>query len=111
VQNEIAPITLDEVLTEKARLSKGALVDSIFGPRRSRSLALHQRQSNKKKRLSRYFGVSRARDKWRMRISFKDREKSQSFDTEEQAARAYDEMARKIWGEQAKLNFPIEREK
>ena len=104
--NKIDPITLDEVIAEKNRLEKDVFIDSIFGPKRSKSLACQQRVPARDKTKSKYYGVTKTGKKWRMRIAFLGRRASKVFETEEEAARAYDEMARKIWGEYAKVNFP-----
>ena len=58
---------------------------------------------------SKYKGVCRSkkRKEWRARITFKGRVIHLGrFDTEEQAARAYDGKARELFGEFAWLNFP-----
>lgn len=58
----------------------------------------------------RYRGVSldKRRMKFRARI---DQRWSGRFDTPEEAARAYDNEARKVYGAEARLNFPADGEK
>jgi len=61
-------------------------------------------------RASRFKGLSfeHRRNKWRARIRINGKLSSLgSFAVEEDAARAYDEAARKAWGEYARFNFPF----
>lgn len=54
--------------------------------------------------VSKYIGVSRTKQgKWRTGIQ---RSYVATFETQEEAARAYDAKAREIYGEFANLNFP-----
>jgi hypothetical protein len=56
---------------------------------------------------SRYKGVSKAGDKWRVTIAVSGKNLTLgSFDGEEHAARVYDEAARVHHGRFARLNFP-----
>lgn len=59
----------------------------------------------------RFKGVLRRRDKWRARIEKGDtREWLGTFETEEDAARAYDAAAKRLHGVFARLNFPEKEE-
>lgn len=68
-------------------------------------------QSAHKDALSKYKGIScdkssKRRKRWRARIMSDGREKSLGyFDTELEAAKAYDQKAKELFGEFAKLNF------
>lgn len=46
-----------------------------------------------------YRGITKVGNKWRLQIT-------RTFDSEEEAARAYDQIATLLWGEDAILNFP-----
>lgn len=62
---------------------------------------------------SKYKGVSLHRNgkKWRAQIWFADKRVDLGlFIDEEDAARAYDEAARRLFGQFARLNFPLEQE-
>ena len=70
-----------------------------------------QNQANQRSRrgASKYKGVHKSEKGWRARLSFHQRKISLGyFDTEEEAARAYDETAKLLWGDFAKVNFPVE---
>lgn len=67
-----------------------------------------QNQANRKKRVgvSKYKGVSKYRKKWRAGIKYMGKSFNLgSFDTEEEAAMAYNNMAAKIYGEFAYFNI------
>ena len=72
----------------------------------------NENQFNRKKRewtSSSYKGVSwyKNNNKWRVQIMINGQKKHIGyFDDEEDAAMAYDDAARKRFGEYAKLNFP-----
>jgi hypothetical protein len=60
-----------------------------------------------KNNTSGYKGVSKHNKKWRVRIGVDNRViRYGCYDTPELAARAYDELAKKYFGEFARLNFP-----
>lgn len=62
-----------------------------------------------RERPSQYKGVSLRRGRWRMNIKLPDGTRiDRLFPSEEEAARAYDELARKYQKEFATLNFPDE---
>jgi len=84
--------------------------DGLDNRRVNLRLCTHsQNCANRSKSLSltssRYKGVSRCADCNRWRDSFKARLLG-LFTSEEDAARAYDTVARETWGEFARLNFP-----
>lgn len=103
---------------------KGYFVDHINGNgldnrRENLRIATHaQNMRNSKKRKSSkwpYKGISydnrsyHLSKKWRVRIRIDGKQiYAGRFETPEEAARKYDELARQFYGEFAKLNFPIE---
>ena len=69
---------------------------------------------NRKKRSgtsSKYIGVSYTKNmkQWLMTITYLGKTTSKFFDTEEEAARFYDQKATEIYGANAKLNFPTNK--
>lgn len=63
-------------------------------------------KKRKKKKLSRYVGVSKDKNRWRAYISFKGKKiQIGSFRDEISAAEAYDEKAKELYGKDANLNF------
>lgn len=98
------------------RAKAGEMVDHINGVKtdnRRENLRIVnsvQNQANRrvslKKAAGKYKGVFRHRDKWKVQI------RSNGvgiylgvFEDQEEAGRAYDDMAVKLWGKYAKLNF------
>lgn len=67
-----------------------------------RLATLSQNSQNKTAhgKTSKYLGVSKAKDKWKVSISH-------SFYLEEKAAHCYDAMVLKFFGDDAELNFPV----
>lgn len=57
-------------------------------------------------KTSQYRGVDRVKNKWRMQFYSHGFRKSGSFNTEEEAAKAYDKLARQYHGNRVSLNFP-----
>ena len=58
-------------------------------------------------KVSSYLGVTRVDGKWRAQIGVNSTTRSLGyFETEEEAARAYDAKARELHGDKARLNFP-----
>lgn len=94
---------------------KGVLVDHIDGNGlnncRTNIRLVTVAQNNHRARLmsnntSGYKGVVLCQGKWMARIGFqRTRIQIGMFDTKEEAAKAYDEAARKYFGEFARLNF------
>lgn len=69
-----------------------------------------QQQANVRKKgiKSRYKGVAPAGSRWRARLQGASTYRHLGcFDSEEEAARAYDAAALEVWGEFARLNFPV----
>jgi hypothetical protein len=66
----------------------------------------------KKACTSRYKGVSRVNEGWTAKIQYEGRKKHLgTFSIEEEAAVAYDEAARRTFGEYACVNFPKDGER
>lgn len=60
-----------------------------------------------KNKTSRYIGVSRDKTKWTARIKYDKKQMHLgNFETEIEAAKAYDKKAIELYGETAKANFP-----
>ena len=94
-------------------------IDHIDGDRANnnidnlREATNQQNMRNATKRAScasQYKGVSRKRNKWRAYIAVNTKQITLGvFELEEDAARAYDEKAKELFGEFAKLNFPVSK--
>lgn len=102
------------------RCPAGFVIDHIDGntlDNRKSNLRICKQSENrlnttgKTRRVSRFKGVSRSRDKWRAEICRDGaRVHIGVFLTEEDAAKAYDERAAHLHGDFARLNFPRERD-
>jgi len=82
-------------------------LDALFGPRLTRSQALHRR--TRKKKYTKYKGVCwhKNRKHWVATIRYGGRKIHLGvFKTELEASRAYDAAARKIYGDFAIINLP-----
>lgn len=93
----------------------GVLVDHINGnglDNRRENLRLATPQENSRNRrlrsdsISRFKGVAMVRGAWRMCIKVEGKVVYREFDTETDAAKAYDEWASRYFGQFARLNFP-----
>ena len=108
-EKTLPKITVNEVLSEIVKLNADLLghinMDALFGPHRTHSQAEHQKE---RRRKTLYQGVSKQQNgKWQAQITSGYRRVNKGgFLTQEEAARAYDEMVRKVYGKFAKLNFP-----
>lgn len=104
-----------------AKAPKGAVVDHANGDTRDcrkSNLRVCRQRDNTRNRLKKrtstvpYKGIARTRgcSTWRARITVDGQYIEQSgFQTPEAAAKAYDEMATKYFGEFARLNFNKEK--
>jgi hypothetical protein len=79
----------------------------------SRSVNCHNKKKRSNAKTSNYFGVYHDKDtkycdkNWRYTLKKDGVEFGNTrYNTEEEAARAYDEKARELYGEFARLNFP-----
>lgn len=105
-------ITSEELASEVSRITSSREdvdMDELFGERVNLSTALHNRFVKKNpdcKAFSKYKGVHKDKKKWRSRIYYNRRQISLgSFDKEIDAAKAYDDAARKIYKKFAVCNF------
>lgn len=108
-------VTLGRVLLKALKTDKTLYVDHIDrNPRNNvksnlRLLTAHQSSFNRGKRIkaiSNYIGVSRIKNKWRARIVYKQKNTEIGrYQTEIDAAKAYDVAAYALRGNLAVLNF------
>jgi hypothetical protein len=81
-------------------------LDNRRGNLRLATIAQNQANQLKGRGKSSFKGVSYEHSKWRARITVSQKRLHLGcFDTEEEAAKAYDAAATKIWGDFACLNF------
>ena len=97
---KLRPITLNEILKEGGEID---LATKLFGPRLTRAQAKQRKLRHKT--TSKYKGVFPDRFRWRAVITCNYRKIALgTYDMEEEAARAYNEAAKKIHGDLACLN-------
>lgn len=118
-------LAFENFLTDMGEKPKNHQLDRIdndkgYSPENCRWVTQQQNLMNKKKyprNKSGYKGVSETvgakgkTGKWRAAIAkdYKDYVIGRNFNTAEDAARAYDEKAKELFGEFAVLNFPIDK--
>lgn len=100
------------------RCPKGMVVDHIDGDslnNQKYNLRICTPEQNslnrkpRKSRISKYKGIQKVNDTWRVRIQFgNERLHIGYFKSDLEAAKAYDDAARRYYGEFAYLNFPNE---
>jgi hypothetical protein len=76
--------------------------------RESNNATNHMNQSVRSDNKSGFKGVSKRKNKWMARIGKNGKINLGTFNTPEEAAKAYDAKAKELFGEYAKLNFPDE---
>jgi len=67
---------------------------------------LHAYNRKNRSNTSRYRGVRKDKRKWQMYITHLGKRTTKLFDTEEEAAKFYDQKAKEFYGANANLNFP-----
>lgn len=100
--NNVDHIDNNKINNQKSNLRKLPKNDSLHA---------HNRRKQRNTCSSKYIGVSyiKTRRKWQMAITHLGKKTNKLFDTEEEAARFYDQKATELYGTNAKLNFPTNK--
>ncbi len=83
----------------------------IFGLKRKKNKydrLLKYKKDLTDKKSSKFRGVSKSDNRWRMMVGSRKLNIALVFDIEIDAAKAYDSIAKEYYGDLAKLNFPNE---